>query len=31
MITGQAYLHLGLPSPASRPEQPPLFGDDDEA
>src|SRR5689334_22762117 len=29
MVTGQAYLHLGLPSPASRPEQPPLFGDDE--
>jgi Holliday junction DNA helicase RuvB len=29
MITGQAYVHLGLPSPAARPEQPPLFGDDE--
>jgi len=30
MATAQAYVHLGLPSPARRPEQPPLFGDDDE-
>jgi Holliday junction DNA helicase RuvB len=29
MVTGQAYIHLGLPSPASRPEQPPLFSDDE--
>jgi Holliday junction DNA helicase RuvB len=28
MITAQAFAHLGLPSPARRPEQPPLFGDD---
>jgi Holliday junction DNA helicase RuvB len=29
MITAQAYAHLGLPSPIARPEQPPLFSDDD--
>jgi Holliday junction DNA helicase RuvB len=30
MLTAQAYVHLGLPSPASRPEQSLLFGDDEE-
>ena len=31
MLTAQAFLHLGLPTPASRPEQAPLFGDDPES
>jgi len=30
MVTGQAYVHLGLPSPATRPQQPLLFGDEGE-
>ena len=30
MLTAQAYVHLGLPSPASRPEQSQLFGDEEE-
>jgi Holliday junction DNA helicase RuvB len=30
MVTGLAYAHLGLPSPASRPQQPLLFGDEEE-
>jgi Holliday junction DNA helicase RuvB len=29
MLTAQAYLHLGLPSPATAPLQPHLFSDDD--
>ena len=29
MVTGQAYVHLGLPSPARAPEQPPLFGEEE--
>jgi Holliday junction DNA helicase RuvB len=29
MVTAQAFVHLGLPSPARRPEQAPLFGDDE--
>ena len=28
MVTAQAYVHLGLPSPARRPEQPPLFDEE---
>ena len=30
MVTGQAYAHLGLPGPATRPQQSVLFGDDEE-
>jgi Holliday junction DNA helicase RuvB len=30
MVTGQAYAHLGLPGPATRPQQSALFGDDEE-
>ena len=30
MVTGQAYVHLGLPGPATRPQQPLLFGDEGE-
>ena len=30
MVTGLAYAHLGLPSPSSRPQQPLLFGDEEE-
>jgi hypothetical protein len=29
MLTAQAYVHLGLPSPATSPSQPQLFTDDD--
>ena len=29
MITGQAYVHLGLPAPATGPRQPHLFGDEE--
>jgi Holliday junction DNA helicase RuvB len=29
MITAQAFAHLGLSSPARRPEQPPLFNDEE--
>ena len=29
MLTGQAYAHLGLPGPATKPQQPLLFGDDE--
>src|SRR5258706_15095456 len=29
MLTGQAYVHLGLPGPTPKPQQPLLFGDDE--
>jgi hypothetical protein len=29
MLTGQAYAHLGLPGPTTKPQQPLLFGDDE--
>jgi len=29
MVTAQAYAHLGLPSPLLRPDQPPLFGEEE--
>jgi len=29
MLTGQAYVHLGLPGPPPKPQQPLLFGDDE--
>jgi Holliday junction DNA helicase RuvB len=29
MVTAQAYAHLGLPGVNAKPQQPPLFGDDD--
>jgi Holliday junction DNA helicase RuvB len=29
MLTAQAFVHLGLPGPDSRPQQPLLFGDDE--
>ncbi len=29
MLTSQAYGHLGLPAPQRKPDQPPLFGDDE--
>jgi Holliday junction DNA helicase RuvB len=29
VLTGQAYVHLGLPGPAPKPQQPLLFGDDE--
>jgi Holliday junction DNA helicase RuvB len=29
MLTGQAYVHLGLPGPSPRPQQPLLFGDEE--
>jgi Holliday junction DNA helicase RuvB len=28
MLTGQAYAHIGLPSPPRKPDQPPLFDDE---
>jgi len=31
MLTAQAYVHLGLPSPTTIPSQPQLFTDDDDA
>jgi Holliday junction DNA helicase RuvB len=30
MVTGHAYTHLGLPGPTTRPQQPLLFGDEEE-